>query len=189
MTVTTRSFFGNSAGYRWFQSAQLCLHELLTEIPSLVVGRYITVTSFDSGPLRLSEEEILAGWISKDSIAYSPLVTDPHNMPHDQYDEWYVFQNRITIGSPEVFVNLSAFGLRSPDYLLENIEPTWDRNLANRQSEFIAQYQERFWSQLARIQPESYLAEGDNLICVTRNKTTYDALARFFRANGVGPDT
>jgi hypothetical protein len=39
---------------------------------------------------------------------------------------------------------------------------------------------ERFWGQVAEWSPESYLAEGDSLICVTRAEAVIPALKRFF---------
>jgi hypothetical protein len=49
------------------------------------------------------------------------------------------------------------------------------------ENEWLQAALERFWVQLAQWWPESYLAEGDNLICVTRAKTSVSELARYYQ--------
>src|SRR5688572_15983583 len=184
MKNTAFSSTGARDGYRWHQSAQHFLHELLEHVPSLVVGRYVAVTSFDSGPLQLGDDERRGGWTSTDGVAYSPRITDPREIPSDGYDEWYVFRSPIRLAKSEVFVNYGDFSLQSARPILNQLAPTWDRPLATHQHDWVAACQERFWNQLVRLQAETYLAEGDNLICVTRNEETLDALREFFPPAG-----
>ena len=181
MTSNAPTFPGARDGYRWYQSAQGSLGELLDRVPSLVVGRYVAVTSFDSGPLRLGDDERRSGWTSSEAVACSPRIADPRELPHDGYDEWYVLLRPTDLERSEVFVNYDGFGLQSPTALLDQLHPTCDRSLALEQRDWLAACQERFWNQLARLQPETYLAEGDNLICVTRNEQAFDDLCKFFR--------
>jgi len=114
MTATTRSFSGKHGDYRWFQSPNGFLSGLIRRVPQLVIGRFVAVISFDSGPFRPSEHEVQLGWTSVDEVAYSPRVTAPEDLPYDQYDEWYVFSHPTTVGSPEDFVNYGLFHLRDP---------------------------------------------------------------------------
>src|SRR4051812_38654244 len=145
---------GRRGDYYWFESAELPLYKLLSQIPEVARGRHVAVTAFDSGPLRLSEEEKASGWRSVEGVAVSPLVDDPEAVPNDQFDEWYIFEALPPVIRPEVFVNYVAFSLQDPALLAHYYD--------------LPDLQERFWQQLAAIRPESYLAEGSNLICVTR---------------------
>jgi hypothetical protein len=177
MTTIAPTFLGARDGYRWYQSAQPSLGELLDRVPSLVVGRYVAVTSYDSGPLRLGEDEHRIGWTSSEAVAYSPHIANPREIPTDGYDEWYVFRRTTSLERPEVFVNYGRFGLQSPGPFLDRLDPTWDSSLAREQDDWLATCQRRFWNQLARLQPETYLAEGDNLFCVTRNEKAFESLS------------
>ena len=168
MKNTAHTLTGARGGYAWYQSSQGSLYELIERAPSLVVGKYAAVTSFDSGPLHLGDDERRSGWTSRDGIAYSPRIADPRDIPHDGFDEWYVFRGPASLENPEVFVNYGGFGLQAP------VRP------GDQRHDWLAACQERFWTQLTRLQPETYLAEGDNLICVTRNAESLDALREFF---------
>ena len=61
-------------------------------------GKYLAVTSLDSGPVFLSEKEKIAGWQSRNDIAYSPQVQLPDQLPHGGFDEWYVFDSPRDLG-------------------------------------------------------------------------------------------
>jgi hypothetical protein len=90
----------------------------------------------------------------------------------DQFDEWYVFENPVDLGrlvpasvnlfetplrADEVhaFVNFGGFALHSPE--MEDIV-------------------ELFWRQFDRIQPESYIAEGDYLTVVSVDRAHFAAV-------------
>ena len=73
---------------------------------------------------------------------------DVASIPYDQYDEWYIFITPTTFENYEVFVNYGGFSLHDSEF---------------------EEMQERFWQQLEYIAPESFLAEGDNLIYVTKD--------------------
>ena len=134
--------------YDWFEWQGMFLPDLLSHSPQLVAGRYLINTSFDSGPLDLSAEEVNRGWRKHKGLALSPPIVDVSDIPYDQYDEWYIFTTPATFDHYEVFVNYGGFSLHNPAF---------------------AEKQQRFWRQLTRLGPETYLADGDNLICVTRN--------------------
>ena len=69
---------GSEGLYEWvsdqqFDPLQLC--------PEIALWKYIAITSFDSGPLVLTNEEIAAGWESRGNIAYSPKIQDIASLP------------------------------------------------------------------------------------------------------------
>jgi hypothetical protein len=159
---------GSRDGYQWLVSTdnQTDLFEIC---PELVVGKYIAMTSFDSGPFLLDENEQSAGWISISDIAYSPPITSIDMLARDWYDEWYIFRTPANLGEvvnlyfqnafqePEkgklqVFVNFGGFALNAPAY----------ESMVNF-----------FWKQLALIRPESYLAVGDFLNFVTSDENLF----------------
>jgi hypothetical protein len=157
---------GEWCNFRWFQSRDLSIGRLVEAVPDLVRDRFVVVTSFDSGPLRLTPDDIAAGWRQSGSYAVSPKSPGTESLPLGEWEECFVFKELPPVRSPEVFINYGGFSLR-PDPRNE-----WQQATL-----------ERFWGQVAEWSPESYLAEGDNLICVTRAATLIPALARFF---GVG---
>jgi hypothetical protein len=160
---------GTRDEYVWFEIVpQACfLAQLITEIPELVVGKYVAITSFDSGPLKPSEEEVAKGWGAVEDVAYSPQVQTPDELPSDLYDEWWIFDQPTRIESPDVFVNIGHFTLETPKETVD--DPTWDataqQNLARSQRAL----QDRFWLQVRKLQPTSFLCDDGRLIVVTRD--------------------
>jgi hypothetical protein len=63
---------GSQGLYEWFVTDQA--FDLLQICPDVVLRKYVAITSFDSGPLALADEERAAGWESRGNIAYSPKV-------------------------------------------------------------------------------------------------------------------
>ena len=43
--------------------------------------------------------------------------------------------------------------------------------------DFLIDFQNRFWKQIEHLSPETYLAEGDYLICVTKNESLYNQIS------------
>ena len=167
---------GSSDGYQWLVSTDRQLY-VLGCCPDVVLGKYVAVTSFDSGPLRLTEGETSAGWVSRGGIAYSPIIQDFNKLPQAYFSEFYVFANPTDLGvladplknifeserrqgQVHAFVNFD-FGFHDPEYV----------DLA-----------EMFWQQLGWMKAESYVAENDYLIFVTSNSkmfaSVYDALSQ-----------
>jgi hypothetical protein len=173
---------GIHGSYHWLTSTEDYSGTLLRVCPEIVLGRYVAVTSTDSGILRLSEAERASGWHSRQGIAYSPKIGFAADIPHQVdgpdapgYDEFYVFENPCELGERSqgnlfleefapapgrtiVFVNWAAFQLHDPDPAVQALVSL-------------------FWPQLERIQPESYIADGqDCLTFVSRRPELVDCL-------------
>ena len=58
---------GTQDQYEWLVTDQQ--FDLLQICPSVALGKYIAITSFDSGPLVPTNEESAAGWESRSKIA------------------------------------------------------------------------------------------------------------------------
>jgi hypothetical protein len=129
--------------------------ELWDRFPDLVVGKYLVNTSFDSGFLTLSEEEKKDGWRMVGTLAHSPKIKDLAQIPHDQFDEWMVFDNPVEICEFETMVNFGGF---SP------IDFSWTEKL------------DRYWSQLLALRPLHVIAENDSGYLVTRDADLSDRI-------------
>ena len=75
-------------------------------------------------------------------------------------------------------MNFGKFRLRDPQHLMEERDATWDSVLIIESIERIRNLQERFWSQLDSTQPDSYLADGEALIFVTRDSALFHFVAK-----------
>ncbi len=166
MSLTT----GSNGTYQWLTTDEHALDDLLKCRPDAVQGKYLAITSIDSGFLALDSELKSAGWESRNNIAYSPQIQSVEKLPLGGYDEWYVFDAPMDLGElcdgnpfdtpqkvrrVQVFINYGGFNLWDPVY---------DTLIA------------LFWKQLEWINPESYLADGsDYLIFVSRNKNLFHA--------------
>jgi len=168
--------FGSQGLYDWFVADQQ--FDLLQICPEIVLGKYVAITSIDSGALVPNETEKAAGWESRGKIAYSPKVKAVQNLPRAGWDEWWVFANPTDLGTshlgesifevPEehgqvlVFVNY-RFALHLPEM----------NDLAAL-----------FWRQMERIRPESYMADNDFLNFASANKTLFAAVRDAVKALG-----
>ena len=158
---------GTQSVYEWLVTDQDI--DLLRLCSEIVVGKYIAITSIDSGALVLNENKKAEGWASRGNIAYSPKVEHIESLPRDGYDEWYIFADPAAdLGSSHlgenvfeapqgqghlnVFVNYGGFALDRPEV----------KDLASL-----------FWQQIEWIHPESYIADGNYLNFVSANKTLF----------------
>lgn len=148
-------FIGKFEQYFWVEwiSRSAFLKDLLNAYPQIVLDKYLVNTSLDSGSLSLTLEEVEQGWRKHNELALSPLIKNISDIPGNGYDEWYVFETPNQFNNYEVFINYGGFSLHDSNF---------------------AEIQERFWQQITFIGPESYLAEGDNLIFVTTDKSLFE---------------
>ncbi len=147
-------FEGKYGDYFWIEWREAFLSDLLSAFPNIVVGKYLINTSFDSGSLSLSDEEVKQGWTKYNQLALSPPITNDLDIPNCQYDEWYIFNMPTVFDDYEIFVNYYGFSLE----------------------DFLTDFQERFWKQIEILSPETYLAEGEFLICVTKNESLFNQI-------------
>jgi hypothetical protein len=173
------TFAGSRSLYRWFVTKHDDLPTLIKLCPRSLANKYVAVTSLDSGPMSLTDEEKSLGWHSRNGIAYSPQITlseDGHlkGVSAGQcggYDEWYVleaphdlgalcdgnvFESELQAGKIWSFVNYDdGFALHNPE---------------------MSDLTSLFWKQLDRIQPESFIADGGTFMTfVSRNESIFAA--------------
>jgi hypothetical protein len=155
---------------------------LIERCPEALLGRYLVVASFDSGPLHPNAEETAAGWCLDNQLAYSPRLESLSRLPYDNFDEWYVFTSPTRLSSCDVFINFGRFTLRNPEESLAELDPTWDRVGAKALADEQMLQQGQFWSQVELLGPESYIADGDNFIFATTNTDLFARVEIAFRS-------
>jgi hypothetical protein len=174
MTSDSRTLtMGFHGSYQWLATRQYQIRDFLRACPMAFLGKYVAVTSLDSGPLYPSEEEKIAGWQSRNGIAYSPQVQLPEQLPHGGFDEWYIFDSPKDLGQiwrGAVFETPKAAGHITDFVNIGDFAPH-NADLQGRLS--------LFWEQLERIQPESYVADGNAFLTfVSRDKQIFAAVCR-----------
>jgi hypothetical protein len=136
-----------------------------------------------------SDAEHSAGWHLRGDVAYSPVIESLDSLQFQRdgldvpgYDEWYVFQGMRDLGQvfdgnyfdfrPDcgqimVFVNSPAFVLHHPNPYLPGIL-------------------EIFWNQLILIEPETFIADGDDhFTLVSKDVTLVDQFQKRLAADSM----
>ncbi len=173
---------GSHGRYQWLVDRRNGIGHLIERCPEVLLGRYLVVTCFDSGPLHPNAEEEAAGWCFENRVAYSPRLESPGLLPYENFDEWYVFTSPARLCSCDVFINLGGFTLGNPGESLAALDPTWDRAGAKAFANEQMRQQGQFWSQLELFGAESYIADGDNFIFVTANADLFTRVEIAFRS-------
>jgi hypothetical protein len=178
---------GTQGDYQWITMYECDISSLLKTCPEIVLNKYLAVTSIDSGPLKLAEEERINGWWTSDNarvflgsswgyrddrgeVAFSPRLSSIHGLPNethgeccDGFDEWYVFDRVIPAMEMETFVNWCGFRLYDAEF-------KWCKD--------------RFWDQMTRLTPESYLSDGTVFTFATRNEGLFSKALDAFSKHG-----
>jgi hypothetical protein len=171
---------GRRGAYHWLSSRSHSLDDLLRRFPEAILGCYIAVTSFDSGPLVISEKQRIAGWTFRDGIAYSPLIQDASTIPHDGYDEWYAFSKPVDLGqlaSREQNIFESELALEAVFPLVNYGGFAVHRTQAKELVEI-------FWKQIDRIRPSLYIADGDYLTIACDDKELFSEIVQALGSSG-----
>jgi hypothetical protein len=158
------------------------IRHLIERCLEALLGRYLVVASFDSGPLHPNSEEAAAGWSFENQLAYSPQLESLTQLPYDNFDEWYVFTSPTSLPSCDFFINFGGFTLKNPEECLADLHPTWDRVSAKALADDQMRLQGRFWSQLELFGAESYIADGDNFVFATANADLFAHVEMAFRS-------
>jgi hypothetical protein len=163
---------GTHGIYEWLVTEHY-LDDLLRLCPEIVLGKYIAVTAIDSGYLALSDKEKATGWESRNGIAYSPKIATVETLPHECWDEWYVFEDPIDLGqlaSQEINIfeaSLSEGKVR--------VFVNFNLGLHRPNHESLAKL---FWKQFDWIHPQTYIAESDYYLTIVSADKNLFAAAR-----------
>jgi hypothetical protein len=156
---------GSQGPYEWLVTDRQ--FDLLQVCPEVVLGKYVALTSIDSGPLVLSDNEKAAGWQSRGKIAYSPSVLKVEDLPRMGWDEWYIFDKPTDLGTshhdenifevPQTEGNVSVF----VNYCFVLNDPEMRALIS------------LFWQQMKWIRPESFVADSEYLTFVSANESVF----------------
>jgi hypothetical protein len=161
---------GQRGEYQWL-TTEFEVDRLARLCPKIILGKYLAVTSFDSGSLSPSDAEKANGWQSRNGIAYSPRIEAIASLPGtDGYDEWYVFESPTDLGT---LCHTNPFDPRpGPGQLHAYV----NFNLVLHDSESDA-VRDLFWEQMKWINPESFLGESAQYLSfASRNREIYTAV-------------
>jgi hypothetical protein len=167
---------GSEGLYEWLVSDQQ--FDLLQLCPEIVLGKYVAVTSIDSGFLVPNEKDRAAGWQSRGKIAYSIQIKSVEEIPSAGWDEWYIFDKPVDLGTSHLGENIFEVPQEQGHVsVLVNygfaLHPPERSSLATL-----------FWPQIARIGPESYVADNDYLTFVSVNKNLFAGVRDAVKALG-----
>ena len=156
---------GERGEWTWIVS-RAPMGELLDLVIAEHIGARLWICTFDSGTITPNAEEKAAGWTVVDGAMVSPSIQPGLDVPCEQYDEWYIFEDaRSRIQHLERFVNYGGFNLADPKKMEGSFDPSWERGTL----EYLYPLQARFWAQLELLRPISYIGCGDKDVVVTRN--------------------
>ena len=161
---------GSRGAYQWL-TTELEMIPFLRSCPQVVLGKYIAITSVDSGIFKMGEEESANGWESRGEVGHSPRISSIEELPLNclvdaHYHEWFILRAPADIGDlfrGNVFIEPPRQGIIAA-FINYRID------LSNSDKALL----DLFWRQLERIQPESYLADGkDFLAFASRDKKLF----------------
>jgi hypothetical protein len=168
---------GSEGSYEWLVTDED--FDLLKLCPEIVVGKYVAVTSIDSGQLIPTDKETGAGWQSRAKIAYSPKIENAQELPHDGWDEWYIFNTPTDLGTSHLAENIFEVPQEQG-----HLSVLVNYGFALYPPERTHQLADLFWPQMARIRPESYVADNDYLTFVSLNKALFARVRDAVKALG-----
>ena len=171
---------GFHGAYQWLASDQENMNAVLRLCPEVVVGKYVAITTYDSGALRLMDGDGQTGWRIRNGIAYGPRIGTAADLPEcariepaELYQEWYVFDAPAELGAishENVRVNPPAPG----DIVTFVNYSHWVPGRPETQD-----LTDLFWKQLEAVRPESYIGEGDDFLTfATRDPGLFDSVLK-----------
>jgi len=117
---------GKRGEYRWLTCANdTYMGTIVNRCPEVLLGRYVAITSIESGVPRLTEQQQQAGWECRGGVAYSRAIQSVDELFYQRdgsdspgYDEWYVFETSVDLG--EISLNHPFIGAatRQPEHLM-----------------------------------------------------------------------
>lgn len=162
---------GSYGAYEWLATEQ-SLDDLLRLCPELVLGKYIAITSIDSGSFYPTDEQFASVWENRHGIAYSSRIENVEQIPREGWDEWYIFENPADLGALIRPSEKSVFeaSLTSGEvYAFVN----FNFGLHASSDKSMAPY---FWKQFEWIRPQTYIADsGYHLMVISSDRTLFKA--------------
>jgi hypothetical protein len=173
-------YAGTHGDYRWLASTDQYMGAVVQHCPEIFLGRYLVVTTIDSGMPWLTEAQRAAGWELRSGMACNERVSSADQLFYQRdgndcpgYDEWYCFSmppaHRGEIsGNPFIANNRPR-----PGCLLVFVG--WGAFVLHESGDAESTINEMFWQQLNRIRPDFYVSDGrENLTFVCKDHGVFD---------------
>jgi hypothetical protein len=159
---------GTHGTHEWLV-ADSCLVDLLELCPQTVLGKYIAITSIDSGSYFPNVEENAAGWKNHGGIAYSPQISTVDEVPAEGWDEWWIFKQPTDIG-------ILAPRDRNPfEGIYEREINAFVNSNVDLRRDCTDLLIELFWKQFDWIRPLTYISEsGTHLTFISADKNLFE---------------
>jgi hypothetical protein len=165
---------GTHGDYEWLIT-ELTFDDLLELCPEFVVGKYVAVATYDSGPLHMNDVQSPSGWESRLGVMYSPKISTVEGLPYDKcccFNEWYLFDAPADIGQRAE----QGSNIFQPSSVGERIYDFVSFCLDLRRTD-MHELDDLFWKQLDRIRPQSYVGDTqDFLTIVSADKHLFAAV-------------
>jgi hypothetical protein len=169
---------GTHGDYFWLASEDHDLYDLMRRFPQTVLDKYLAITAINGGVLEVADAD-LAGWETRQGVAYSPRITSVAGLPHEHrpawadagFDEWYVFNTPTDLGER---CTTNVFEAQfQPGRVWSFVGFLgWAVHKPTHQA-----ITDLFWKQMEWIQPESFIADGQPFLTfATRDKNLYVAV-------------
>jgi len=117
---------GFRSGYwvvEWADDFDPNLADLVHRFPEMICGHRVAIASCDSGPFEPTQTEYAKGWIRKNEVAVSPVISEASDLPTPGFDEWYVYAGEAPDQKHRSFVN--RWGFAPLDELNPEIQDFW----------------------------------------------------------------
>lgn len=161
-------FHGVHGEYRWLETPAHTIYDVLQICPAVAANKNVVISSFESGPLHPTSEELRRGWRVNGRTVHIPVGDNIAAIPFEIFDEWYIFSSAAPEIDFKVFVKFDWFTLGPAQALYTRKGNAFD----------LKRIQRLFWQEMEQVRPESYLARGNRLKFVTQNAANFNLVLR-----------
>ena len=161
-------FHGVHGDYRWLETTAHEVYDVLQICPAVAANKNIVISSFDSGPLQPTSEEMERGWRVSGHCIHIPVGDNISAIPFEVFDEWYIFPGNAPERDYRIFVKHDWFTLGPAQALYTRKGNAFD----------LKRMQRWFWQELEQAGPESYLGRSNRLKFVSRNADQFSMVLR-----------
>jgi len=139
--------FTGTHGKWWWIVVRDAVRGLGALVAEFHTGQRLCITTFDSGQL------------------VSPPLTPQMHIGFDEQEGYIIRLLPTSIDVSERYGSYFGFNLAEPHALVASQNPTWDRT----NYDWLIPLQEKFWSDMERLNPTTYICRNDADIVVTCN--------------------
>jgi len=169
---------GRHGLYHWIETHDLglSLYDLINSCPSVVDGRYLALLSMQGQPLTVTAPPFDPGWSTAHAVAISPQIRPSLWIPMGEHDEWYLYGE---LPHPDLFVSTTIMATQLHLSFQDAHAPTYRENIDPGAMDAM---QEQLWSEIERLQPESYIALSTWLLFATVNDQLFREVQQWMLA-------